>query len=816
VSNLPLILASGTEVKSSKGCAYIIDAPIRPGASGVVYRARLKTVAAADASADPASSSKPDLVAIKFFLPVFLGVTDLFRAEGRERLTRLQEWHERELRCLRNIEHPNIVSVLDDGIFIAAEEQIRSDLRPYSSVAFIVTRLIEGENLRERLIRRIEVADLVDILKNICDGLIYLHESREYLHADIRPDNIVIERFTNRAVIVDFGLFKNFNFSEMPLDGITRITADPNTLPEDVPIKDETVVRGARQSLKEFWFPRLDLCQLGALFLEISASQSRFLAVDERDYLSVLGEELRHWSNLKDKSARWVREQVNKLDPAYSRFMGVEELKPPSSTSKYLQIPNRQIPVSTLVSSILDTRSFRRLSSINQLGMVDFIYPGAGYRRYQHCLRAYGYCCDFLLSLNNSPDFRLLFTPELARQTLILALLHDINHFPFLHTFQELNWPSFQEISLLDLTCDGEVTGDAPSIYEIVEKETGLTPKQLKDILFEDHTALVEKNYAPGLQIAKSLIDSGADIDKLAYLEDDSAHTGVAYGRGIDVARLVSSATVAHVEVGLKKGWHLAFKEDGVAAVESLVMARYWMFRSVYWHRTNRAFMAMLLEVAREVFPEEHEPDRQGNLFQETVHPTDMSNPIREFIIQTMWKSEEAVLEILNRKFRDTHGKDSIIADLVRQPSKIYRRIFTLRGIEPSQGEKKVQEELQRYTSKQIRDYRQRLVIEMNKTLHFPSELRKEDVLLDIPGRRLDPSGQIFMVGESGAPKRLSDIEGPVKNVLTEFSGLAKRIRVFIAPAFDPGDAAATRSFREEMIGAMYRSLVPSKANEVR
>ena len=57
---------------------------------------------------------------------------------------------------------------------------------------------------------------------------------------------------------------------------------------------------------------------------------------------------------------------------------------------------------------------------------------------------------------------------------LVLALLHDINHFPFLHTFQELGAASFAEVSLLDLFCDGEATGDKPSLYQIVEEETGL------------------------------------------------------------------------------------------------------------------------------------------------------------------------------------------------------------------------------------------------------------------------------------------------------------------------------------------------------
>ena len=246
--NLPLILPSGFNIKGESGVVYSIDGPIRPGASGVVYRARLVTDESVQLPCAASLLTTSSLVAIKFFLPVFLHVDDLFRAEGSERLKRLQEWHERELSCLRSIDHPNIVSVLDNGVFFPSEEQIRPDLRPYNSVSFLVTRFIDGENLSERMSTCIDTSDLVDILKNVCDGLIYLHESRKYLHADIRAENIVVERNTNRAVIVDFALFKNFNFDEIPADGITRLTADQRTLPADVPIKDEGSVHGRRDS----------------------------------------------------------------------------------------------------------------------------------------------------------------------------------------------------------------------------------------------------------------------------------------------------------------------------------------------------------------------------------------------------------------------------------------------------------------------------------------------------------------------------------------------------------------------------------------
>ncbi|MEK6621804.1 MAG: hypothetical protein AABZ13_04925 [Planctomycetota bacterium] len=73
--------------------------------------------------------------------------------------------------------------------------------------------------------------------------------------------------------------------------------------------------------------------------------------------------------------------------------------------------------------------------------------------------------------------------------------------------------------------------------------------------------------------------------------------------------------------------WHLGFRDDGLSAAESLVMARYWMFRTVYWHRINRAIMAMLLHVIRELYLKSSE------------------NPQR-FVEDTMWLSEEQVSNV--------------------------------------------------------------------------------------------------------------------------------------------------------------------------
>jgi HD superfamily phosphohydrolase len=802
--DLPLTLAKNQEIVGTLD-SYLILEPIRPGASGVVYKAIRK-------------SDRLE-VAVKFYLPIAINVNDLFRAGGKDKLERLKRWHEQELKCLRKLDHPGIVTVLDDGEFTPLATQLGVDFEGQKSIKFLVTKFIAGKEFGDLLTKsQLTAGQIARLLGGICDVLIYLHEEREYLHGDIRPENIIVEKRTGRPVIIDFALFKNFNFTEVQGRERSRITADPSILPNSVPISDEAKSNGTRSSLKKYWFPRLDLAEFGILLDTVYNKQFRSLTGEEAAYIKIVAEQLRKWDTLEARNARWLKDQIAKLDPSYSSYMGVEELRPPSSTVKYLQIPNRQVIISDLVERITNTHSFRRLKSINQLALVELIYPGAGYRRLQHCLRSYGYCADFLVSLNNTPEFRLLFTPNVARQALVLALLHDINHFPFLHTFQELNSPSFKALDLLDLFCNGEATNDDPSIYSLVEDGTGLSAEIFKSILMENHHTLSAKGLDPSLQITKSLIDSGADVDKLAYLEDDSASTGVAYGHGIDAARLISSATVARIERPEGEAWHLAFAEEGVSAVESLVMARYWMFRNVYWHRTNRAIMTMLLHVVRQLFPTDKSlPEEQQSLFVE-VPKLPPPSPAREFVINSMWRSEEEVLAALNGRFKEKFGRDSVIANILRKPTTVYTRLFSLQGADSSPRESEIYERLLALDSDSLDNFRRELTVALNdRFCKGHHRFGADDVLLDIPRRELDTSGDIYIRRESGSAESLYTVEGPVKNVLTKFDELAKRVRIFIKPGIiELPKSIHTSSLRTKILEDISQSLPKALPNQVR
>ncbi|HMA19910.1 MAG TPA: protein kinase, partial [Gemmatimonadaceae bacterium] len=147
--------------------AYDIERELGRGGSGIVYRAmdrRLKRS-----------------VALKILPP------DLaFRSDVRERFLR-------EAETAASLNHPNIVP-----IFSVDERE---------GLAWFAMALVEGESIGER-VRRTGAASYSEVrrmLREVGDALAYAH-ARGVVHRDIKPDNILLDAQTGRALVTDFGI----------------------------------------------------------------------------------------------------------------------------------------------------------------------------------------------------------------------------------------------------------------------------------------------------------------------------------------------------------------------------------------------------------------------------------------------------------------------------------------------------------------------------------------------------------------------------------------------------------------------------------
>ncbi len=97
---------------------------------------------------------------------------------------------EREAKAVAALSHPNILAVYDTGI---------DDDR-----LFVVTELLEGETLRERLAAALPVRKAIDIACQMSRGLSAAH-AKGIVHRDLKPENVFLTR-EGQVKILDFGL----------------------------------------------------------------------------------------------------------------------------------------------------------------------------------------------------------------------------------------------------------------------------------------------------------------------------------------------------------------------------------------------------------------------------------------------------------------------------------------------------------------------------------------------------------------------------------------------------------------------------------
>jgi hypothetical protein len=93
----------------------------------------------------------------------------------------------------------------------------------------------------------------------------------------------------------------------------------------------------------------------------------------------------------------------------------------------------------------------------------------------------------------------------------------------------------------------------------------------------------------------QGLISGSIDLDKVDYLSRDARMCGVPYGT-VDVDRLLSSLTLVEVEPGR---FEVGVQEKGISALESLLFAKYQMYRNVYWHHAVRSATCMFKRAVR-------------------------------------------------------------------------------------------------------------------------------------------------------------------------------------------------------------------------
>jgi uncharacterized protein len=229
------------------------------------------------------------------------------------------------------------------------------------------------------------------------------------------------------------------------------------------------------------------------------------------------------------------------------------------------------IRVDDIALGLIDTAPFQRLRYVRQLGLAYLVYPGATHTRFEHALGAYHLARRTLALLGERSELTRI-DPDEAGIITAAALLHDIGHYPFSHALEEIGALDHEEVAR-GLICEGPIADALATAFG----------KRAPDRV---HALIRGESMSP----LQGLISGSLDLDKIEYLKRDALMCGVPYGE-IDVDRLLHSLTI--VDDPAKGRLSVGILEKGLAALESLLFAKYQMYRNVYWHHAVRSATAM-------------------------------------------------------------------------------------------------------------------------------------------------------------------------------------------------------------------------------
>ena len=243
------------------------------------------------------------------------------------------------------------------------------------------------------------------------------------------------------------------------------------------------------------------------------------------------------------------------------------------------------IYVNELECKIIDSPVFQRLRKIRQLASAHLTYPGALHTRFEHCIGS----MHLAKRAANHLKSQEIINKDLSNELSIAALLHDIGHGPFSHLFEEV----LHEKGMTHENITDRIIRET-EIADILSK-FGVNVKKFSNLCVG-----TSKNHP---RFMNDIIAGFLSVDSMDYLLRDSYFSGVEYGK-VDVHRIIDAYEIA--------GKKLAINKDSVYALESLMLARYEMFRAVYFHKSVRASAVMII--------------RAMNLSDEELHFTNLDN----------------------------------------------------------------------------------------------------------------------------------------------------------------------------------------------
>jgi HD superfamily phosphohydrolase len=265
---------------------------------------------------------------------------------------------------------------------------------------------------------------------------------------------------------------------------------------------------------------------------------------------------------------------------------------------------------SDVENKVINLPAFQRMKSIKQTGFVYTEFPGAVHTRYEHSLGTTYWADSMYKAIRKELDDDQLKALRLA------ALLHDIGHGPFSHALDMLvyrnpKWaPVIDDYQITDTRIIAERKTHLKSheqlTLEFIASEKSLHQLVDKRILVEVFKILSHQH-----KLSK-IISADLDADRIDYLARDSYYSGFPFGR--DIAHLFKHLIQNNLKYQTDKGEKdeelLVVEEDGVAALETFLIARFHSYMHIYHSPKTRAANLAFVKAMEKMLDRVEDPAR--------------------------------------------------------------------------------------------------------------------------------------------------------------------------------------------------------------
>jgi HD superfamily phosphohydrolase len=270
---------------------------------------------------------------------------------------------------------------------------------------------------------------------------------------------------------------------------------------------------------------------------------------------------------------------------------------------------------------LIQTQEFQRLRRIKQLGVSEFVFPGATHSRFAHSIGVYHNARKLMRIIEREEGKA--FDQDRARIATIAALLHDIGHGPFSHAFEGAR----EKLALAN--GEGKIERHERFTARLILAEDGELRAKLDEVDNQLTNAVAQLIASEDpVDIYSAVVSSSFDADRLDYLVRDRYMTGTAAG-SIDEEWLIDTLSADHILIRQDDDSDpqeiptFVFKLKGRQAAEDFLLARHRLYTQVYLHKTTRGFEQLLGALFCRVGSLSHEPQKLG---------LDPENPLVRFL----------------------------------------------------------------------------------------------------------------------------------------------------------------------------------------